>query len=70
MSFKIIKNARVYSPQYKGLCDILIAGGQIGLVEPQLNISGIPVEVIDAEGKIATPGLIDRHVHVIGGGGQ
>ena len=70
MSFKIIKNARVYSPQYKGLCDILIAGGQIGLVEPQLNISGIPVEVIDAEGKIATPGFIDRHVHVIGGGGQ
>jgi len=70
MNFKIIKNARVYSPQYKGLCDILIAGGQIGLVEPQLNISGIPVEVIDAEGKIATPGFIDRHVHVIGGGGQ
>lgn len=70
MNFKIIKNARVYAPQYRGLCDIFIAGEKIGLIQEHIDIAELPIEVIDAEGKIATPGFIDRHVHIIGGGGQ
>lgn len=40
------------------------------MIQKDLNIAGLSLEVIDAEGKIAVPGFIDRHVHVIGGGGQ
>src|SRR5699024_11595014 len=28
------------------------------------------VEVVDASGMIVTPGIIDPHVHLIGGGGE
>lgn len=70
MHYKLIKNTRLYAPQYRGLCDIFIAGEKIGLIEKDINILGLPLEVIDAEGAIAAPGFIDRHVHIIGGGGQ
>jgi beta-aspartyl-dipeptidase (metallo-type) len=29
-----------------------------------------PVELLDAEGLLALPGLIDSHVHILGGGGE
>ena len=27
-------------------------------------------EILDAEGKILTPGFLDQHVHITGGGGE
>lgn len=70
MKFKIIKNANVYSPEEKGINDVLIAGEKIALVDKKINLSGVDVEMFDAEGRVLTPGFIDQHVHVTGGGGQ
>lgn len=70
MILKKIKNADLYTPVHKGLSDILIAGEKIVAVGKDIELSGMPVETIDAHGMIVTPGFIDRHVHLIGGGGQ
>lgn len=64
-----IKNAHVYAPQDKGIQDVWIAGGKIEAVSKTLPIIN-GIDCIDATGKILTPGLIDRHVHITGGGGE
>ena len=64
-----IINAHVYAPQDKGIQDVWIAGGKIEVVSKTLPIID-GIDCIDATGKILTPGLIDRHVHITGGGGE
>ncbi len=66
----LIKNAQVYAPEKLGRKDVLIAGGRIELVAEDISCSLPGVEVIDAKDKILTPGFIDQHVHVLGGGGE
>jgi beta-aspartyl-dipeptidase (metallo-type) len=48
--------------------------GKIGLVgeidRSAVEASGLPVELIDAEGCLVTPGLIDPHEHLLGGSGE
>ena len=70
MFFTLIKNARLYAPECKGISDLLIANGKIALAKPHISVTGLDMDVIDAEGKVVMPGLIDRHVHITGGGGQ
>lgn len=68
---KLIKNVEVYSPKALGIKDILIAGDKIVAIEDDIKGESLPnCEVIDATGLIATPGFIDGHVHIIGGGGE
>ena len=68
---KIIKNVNVYAPEKLGKKDLLIAGGNICQISDNLDIpENWEVEVIDGEGLIATPGFIDSHVHILGGGGE
>lgn len=68
---KIIKNVNVYAPEKLGKKDLLIAGGKICHISDNLDIpENWEVEVIDGEGLIATPGFIDSHVHILGGGGE
>lgn len=68
---KLIKNATVYAPQLLGTRDVLIAADKICAVEDHIELSGtIPVEVIDGSGKLLTPGFIDSHEHIMGGGGE
>ncbi|WP_143182459.1 beta-aspartyl-peptidase [Peptoclostridium litorale] len=69
---KIIKNANIYSPENVGAADVLVAGGKIAAVGKNIEASfeGANIEVIDASGKLMIPGLIDRHVHITGGGGE
>ncbi len=69
---KIIRNGRVYSPADLGRKDILIAGDTILSVENRVSTDSLPfpVEVYDAGGKMILPGIIDPHVHFIGGGGS
>jgi beta-aspartyl-dipeptidase (metallo-type) len=50
--------------------DVLLAGEKIAFIDRKINLSGVPVETIDAAGCIVTPGFIDQHVHITGGGGQ
>lgn len=69
---KLIKNGEVYGPEHLGEVDILIVNDKVVKIEKQIDISRCfsDVEVIDAKGKIVTPGFIDGHVHIIGGGGE
>lgn len=66
----LIKNIEVYSPSYLGKKDILIANEKISLIEDSIHKFSDKIEVIDGTDKILVPGLIDNHVHIIGGGGE
>lgn len=67
---KIIRNVEVFSPQPLGRKDILIANDRIAAVEDNITLIGSCVQIIDGSSKIAIPGIIDSHVHIIGGGGE
>jgi beta-aspartyl-dipeptidase (metallo-type) len=70
---KLIKNARIYSPEDIGPSDVLIVGNKIGAIGKNLTLTmgnNIDFEEINAAGKILVPGFIDGHVHIIGGGGE
>jgi dihydroorotase len=62
----LIKNGRVIDPanNLDQKCDVLISDGKVAEVG-QLNgwIEKSASRIIDATGKIVTPGLIDIHVH-------
>lgn len=66
----LIKNAEIYTPKYIGKKDVLICGEKIECIKD--SIENLPewCEIIDGENKILTPGLIDQHVHITGGGGE
>ncbi len=60
----LIKGGRVISPAQKldKTCDVLIEKGKIVAIGKGLDDKG--AKVIDAAGKIVTPGLVDIHVHL------
>ena len=66
----LIKNAKVYAPQYLGIKDVLVSGSTIEAVEDSIELDLPFCQVIDAKGKFLTPGIIDPHVHITGGGGE
>ncbi len=66
----LIKNADVYAPESVGCCDLLIGGGKLLRMEPDIRIPGKYCEVIDARNLKVLPGFIDAHVHIMGGGGE
>lgn len=67
---KLIRNAHVYAPQDLGICDVLICGSRFEDVRSRIEIRYDGLETEDASGMIMIPGLIDQHVHIIGGGGE
>ena len=61
----VIKNGTVIDPA-QGIIekkDVAIAGGKIATVENYIS-DGNSHDVIEAEGLLVTPGLVDLHVHV------
>jgi beta-aspartyl-dipeptidase (metallo-type) len=68
--FKLIKNARVYSPSYIGVKDILICNNKFIEIGNDIKFDYSELEIVDAKGKIVVPGIIDQHIHVTGGGGE
>ncbi|MEG1311053.1 MAG: beta-aspartyl-peptidase [Romboutsia sp.] len=66
----LIKNIDIYSPKHLGKKDVFISGGKIVLIEDNINLENKKIKVIDGKDKILTPGFIDQHVHITGGGGE
>jgi beta-aspartyl-dipeptidase (metallo-type) len=65
----LIKNAKVYAPDFLGQKDILTGGGRILAIKDKIE-SSVLFDEWDAQGKITTPGIIDQHIHIIGAGGK
>jgi beta-aspartyl-dipeptidase (metallo-type) len=68
----LIRDGEVFAPEPLGRKDVLLAGGVIAAVaEPgRVRVDGVEAEAVDAGGKRVLPGLIDPHVHILGGGGE
>jgi len=69
--FTLIRGGKIYAPTEMGSLDLLIAANKIVKIADRIDLpQSFDVEVVEAEGKIVTPGFIDLHVHIIGGGGE
>ena len=68
--FKLIKSAHVYSPDNLGIKDILICNDKIIEINDHIEFFHENLDVINATGKIIIPGIIDQHIHLVGGGGE
>jgi beta-aspartyl-dipeptidase (metallo-type) len=66
----LLRNADIFAPAPAGRADILLSGGRIDRIEPDIRISEDYCAVVDASSLVAVPGLIDAHVHITGGGGE
>ena len=71
---KFIQNIDVYAPQHLGQKDVLTVNDKIVKITDAGTIQDVTLfpemEIVDGTGKILTPGFIDCHVHVLGGGGE
>ena len=71
---KFIQNIDVYAPQHLGKKDVLTIHDKIVMIADAdtMQLTGIfpEAEIIDGTDRILTPGFIDCHVHVLGGGGE
>ena len=66
----IIKGAEVYAPEHLGIQDVMLCGGHIEMIKEEIPVCYDNCQVIDGSGMVLTPGIIDQHVHVTGGGGE
>ena len=68
----LIRGGEVFAPEPLGQKDLLLAGGVIEAVAApgRLKFDDGGLEVVEAAGKTVVPGLIDPHVHILGGGGE
>jgi beta-aspartyl-dipeptidase (metallo-type) len=69
--FTLLRDANVLSPERLGCQDILLAGEKIVAIEPHIEMpSSWQCREIDLSEYTLVPGLIDSHVHIVGGGGE
>lgn len=68
----LLKNIDCYDPEHIGKKDILIASEKIEALALPGSLGGNPLigTQIDCSGLLAFPGIVDQHVHIIGGGGE
>lgn len=68
----IIRNANIYAPEPLGIKNLLIGGGKIlAITNEKLDLPKSLVSLdINLEGQTLTPGFIDAHAHITGGGGE
>lgn len=72
MNSAIIRNATVYAPEPLGRANIVIVNHKIAAIGPDVELPcwASPSVDLDVQGRMVTPGLIDTHVHITGGGGE
>jgi dihydroorotase len=70
MASLLIKGGHVISPedQLDGELDVLVEDGVIRRISPQ--ISAAADEILEAAGKVVSPGFVDIHVHLREPGGE
>jgi beta-aspartyl-dipeptidase (metallo-type) len=70
----LIENGEVYAPEPLGRRSVLLTDGKIAKVgqvdRKAVEAVGVECEIIDASGCLVVPGLIDPHVHLLGGSGE
>ena len=67
----LIKGGTLYGPEKMGTKDVLIVGRTIAKISDRMDLpDDFNARIISATGKKVTPGLIDLHVHLLGGGGE
>ena len=66
----LLKNVDIFAPAPAGRADILIAGGRIVRIQPDIRVAETWCATVDASALLAVPGFIDGHVHMTGGGGE
>jgi beta-aspartyl-dipeptidase (metallo-type) len=67
----VVENGEVYSPAPRGKATIVVAGGRIEKIsDGAVDTRAFDPEIVDATGCIVVPGLIDAHIHLIGGSGE
>lgn len=67
--FKLLKNAHVLAPEDQGIQDVLVAGDRIARIAPSIDGAAFDAQIINVDGSYVSPGFIDAHVHMLGGGG-
>ncbi len=67
-----LNNVTLYSPNSKGVCNILVAAGKIVEISTKEIVidSNLLASDHDFAGKRVVPGIIDAHAHITGGGGE
>ncbi len=65
----LIRNGFVYAHGKIGIADLLFCAGRIVRLDERIEVPSW-CEVVDATDRIISPGFIDIHVHVTGGGGE
>lgn len=69
--FILLKDGECYTPKSIGKKDVLIAFDKVYKIDNTISKDKLfDVNVIDCTDKIVIPGLIDQHVHILGGGGE
>ena len=62
----LIKNGHIIDPAngIDEVTDLLVDNGVIAEIGKNSDLDGIEMQIIDAEGMIVAPGLVDMHVHL------
>lgn len=70
----LIEGGEVFAPEPRGRASVLVGGGEVlavGKVDRKAVERVDPdYYVIDAAGRVVTPGFIDPHEHLLGGSGE
>ena len=62
----LVRGGRLIDPknQIDKLADVLVVDGKVAEVGPGLRAPDASTKIIDATGKVVTPGFVDLHVHL------
>lgn len=71
----LLRNADCYAPRHMGVCDVLILNEKIMAIQQHLDAKTLEkalpeLQIIDVDGALTIPGLIDHHNHFGGADGE